>query len=74
MFSIFQKRYCYLFVVLLIGIVIGCDNAQNHIELADKLILDDKPDKAIEEFKRAIELDENIAAVYYKLGDIYFKK
>ena len=74
MFSGFLKRYRYLFVVFLIGIATSCDNAQNHIDLADKLILDDKPDKAIEEYKQAIDIDKNIAEVYYKLGDVYFEK
>ncbi len=42
MFSEFLKRYRFLFVVFLIGIVTSCDNAQNHVDLADKLILDNK--------------------------------
>ncbi|MFQ5688435.1 MAG: tetratricopeptide repeat protein, partial [Candidatus Scalindua sp.] len=75
MFFKVHKRYGYFFaILLLIGMVIGCDNAQDHIELADKHILDDKPDKAIEEYKQALDLDKNIAEVHYKLGDIYIKK
>ena len=70
----FLKRYNYLFVVIVVGVAISCDNAQNHIELGDKFVLEGKPDKAIEEYKRAVALDTNADEIYYKLGDIYSKK
>ena len=70
----FLKRYNYLFVVIVVGVAISCDNAQNHIGLGDKFVLEGKSEKAIEEYKRAIEMDTNAADVYYKLGNIYFKK
>ena len=69
----FLKRYNYLFVVIVVGVVMSCDNAQNHIELGDKFVHEGNPDKAIAEYKRALELDTNAAEVYYKLGEIYLK-
>jgi translation initiation factor 2 alpha subunit (eIF-2alpha) len=71
MFSEFLKRYRYLFVVFLIGIVIGCDNAQNHIDIGDKLVLEDKTDKAIEEYKQAIDIDKNIAEVFINWESLF---
>ena len=70
----FLKKYNFLFVVVMVGVAISCDNAQNHIGLGDKFAIEGKLDKAIEEYKIAIDLDTNAAEIYCKLGDIYFKK
>ena len=70
----FLKKYNFLFVVVMVSVVISCDNAQNHIGLGDKFVIEGKLDKAIEEYKLAVDLDTNAAETYCKLGDVYFKK
>ncbi len=74
MFLKFLKRFNYIFVIIVVSVAISCDNVQNHIELGDKFVLEGKHEKAIEEYKRAVEMDTNAVEIYYKLGDIYFKK
>ena len=70
----FLKKYNFLFVVVIVGVAISCDNAQNHIGLGDKFAIEGKLDKAIEEYKVAVGLDTNAAEIHCKLGDVYFKK
>ncbi len=69
----FLRKYKYLIVILLSGIVVSCERAGNHIELGDKFVLENNLHKAVKEYKQAIKLEENIAEVHYKLGDVYFK-
>ena len=69
----FLRKYKYLIVILLSGVVVSCERASNHVELGDKFVLENNLHKAVGEYKQAIKLDENIAEVYYKLGDVYFK-
>ena len=50
---------------------LACEKGKDHIEIANSLVKENKLDKALTEYTKAIETNVNLSEAYYGRGSVY---
>ena len=69
-----MKLYKYALFLMSLSIFclpISCQKGKDHIEIANSLVKENKLDKALAEYTKAIETNVNLSEAYYGRGIVY---
>ena len=67
--EIYKKAWILIFLAVL-SVPVACERAKNHLEIAQGLMNEEKPDDAFNEYTKAINVNVNLAEAYYGRGCI----
>ena len=71
--EIYKKAWILIFLAVF-SVPIACERAKNHLEIAQGLMNEEKPDDAFNEYTKAINDNVNFAEAYYGRGCIYLSR